>query len=479
MQRERQVFSPLILLLIPLLATVLLNSCAGLRPKQPPLEKTPEESPEAVVPTPAPPVEMEPYESISASMAAGDPEAAVRKFEDAYSENPESTETRLLYSSLLITTGQADKAEETLRELLALEPDNTDALYNLALVKGMQKDREAQQNLLDRVIALDPGYSQAHATLGEMLLEDRKLDQARREFEQSIAGDPDNFVARTGYGHVLMRQEEYEKAEEQLTEAVRLQPDYPFAYVDRSKARAGTGDVNGALEDLTTSIELDPTHYWNYIDRGRLYLHVGDREAAFADFNLAVNLQPDYFLAYVYRAGILEDREEITRAIENYRRVVSLRKDYYPAYEPLALLEYRTEDYLPAAAHFSRHFEQYPDDHGHALMAGISWLFAGETERGINYLKKHLDTMPKETYLYDAARVFIEKNYESYLLTKISQESKVTLKIRALFYLATYYKLHGETSLANKFFLEVKDANIYGLYETRLAEAELADMLDE
>lgn len=479
MQRERRVFSPFKFLLIPLIATLLLSGCAGLRPKQPSLEKPPEESPESVVPSPAPPVEIEPYESISASMAAGDPEAAVQKFEEAYTENPDSTETRLLYSSLLITTGQAAKAEETLRELLAIEPDNTDALYNLALVKGMQNDRESQRKLLNRVIDLDPDHSQAHATLGEMLLEDRKLDQARREFEQSIAGDPDNFVARTGYGHVLMRQEEYEKAEEQLTEAVRLQPDYPFAYVDRSKARAGTGDVNGALEDLTTSIKLDPNHYWNYIDRGRFYLHIGNRDAAFADFNHAVNLQPDYFLAYVYRAGILEDQGEINHAIEDYRRVVSLRKDYYPAYEPLALLEYQTEDYLHAATHFSRHFEQYPEDHGHALMAGISWLFAGKTEQGINYLKKHLDTMPRETYLYDATRVFIEKNYESRLLTKISQESKVTLKIRALFYLATYYKLQGETSLANKFFLEVKDANIYGLYETRLAEAELADMLDE
>lgn len=477
MQRERHFFSPFKLLMIPLALTILFAGCAGLRPKGAPRENIPMES--HAEPIPPPPLEIEAYESISASMAAGDPETAVRKFEKAYTDKPNSLETRLLYSSLLITTGQAEKAEASLNEVLSLDPENTDALYNLALVRGIQQNREAQRELLDRVLALAPEHSQAHATLGEMLIEDRKLDHARREFELSLQNDPDNFVARTGYGHVLMRQKEYKKAEEQLTEALRIQPDYPFAYVDRSKARAGSGDINGALEDLSSSIELDPDHYWNYIDRGRLYLQVGDRVAALADFNRAVELQPDYFLAYVYRAGIAEESGETDLAVQDYRRVISLRKDYFPAYEPLALLEYRTGDYSRAAEHFARHFERYPDDHGHALMAGISWLFAGETEHGLDYLKKHLDAMPRETYLYDAARLFIEKKYESYLLTKISQESKVTLKIRALFYLATFYKLQNETSLANKFFLEVADANIYGLYETKLAEAELAETLKE
>jgi len=87
--------------------------------------------------------------------------------------------------------------------------------------------------------------------------------------------------------------------------------------------------------------------------------------------------------------------------------------------------------------------------------------------------------MPRETHMYDVARVFIDDGYEGYLLTKVTGESKVTIKVRALFYLATYYKLKGEKSLANKFFLEVKDANIYGLFETRLAKEEIAEIMDE
>lgn len=457
----------------PILFCIILISfftgCAGVQPEK---EAPREEEPAAIL-------EVEPYESISASMSAGNPEEAVEKFEEAYSENPESIETQLLYSSLLITTGQVKKAEAAVKRVLEREPDNTDALYNLALINGMKNNREAQKALLEKVVSLDSTNAAAHAALGELLLEDQKLDEAEEQFEKSIQHDEDNFVARTGYGHVLLRKEQYAEAEEQLDEAVRIQPDYPFAYVDRAKARSGTGNINGALEDLSAAIELDPDHYWNYIDRGKLYLHVGNMEAALGDFSRAIEIDPEYFLGYVYTAGILHDQGKKEEAFEGYRKLISLREDYYPAYEPLALIAYSREMYNEAAVYFRKHYERNRKDHGHALMAGISYLFAGEKEKGIEYIKAHMDTMPRETYMYDIARLFTEKRYDNYFTAKIVNEENITIRIRALFYLATYYKLNGEVSLANTYFLEVEDANIYGLYETDLAIEELSDKIVE
>lgn len=443
------------------------TGCAGVQPEK---EAPREEEPAAIL-------EVEPYESISASMSAGNPEEAVEKFEEAYSENPESIETQLLYSSLLITTGQTEKAEAAVNRVLEADPDNTDALYNLALINGMKNNRETQKTLLEKVVSLDSTNAAAHAALGELLLEDQKLDEAENRFKESIQHDEDNFVARTGYGHVLLRKEQYAEAEEQLDEAVRIQPDYPFAYVDRAKARSGTGDINGALEDLTAAIELDPEHYWNYIDRGKLYLHVGNMDDALGDFTRAIDIDPDYFLGYVYKAGILHDQGKKEEAFDNYKRLVNLREDYYPAYEPLALIAYSRETYGEAAVYFRKHYERNRKDHGHALMAGISYLFAGEKKKGTGYIKAHMDTMPRETYMYDIARMFTEKGYDDYFTAKIVNEENITVRIRALFYLATYYKLNGEVSLANTYFLEVKDANIYGLFETDLAIEELSDKI--
>ncbi len=452
----------------------LLSGCAGI-PEAP--EKGPAE-PEAEKEA-APELEIDPYQSISSSMAAGDPQEAINQFEQAYSKDPNSAETQLLYSSLLISVGKAAEAESTLQKLLQSESANADALYNMALAKGMQGKQAEQAKLLKQALEQDPDHAPAHATLGEIYLEKKQLDQAQTQFQKSIQSDPDNFIARTGYGHVLIRKKKYEEAVEQLDKAVELKPNYPFSYIDRAKAKSSSGDINGALADLTEAVKIDPDHYWNYIDRGKLRLYVGNLEGAHADFDRAAQLRPDYFLAYVYRGGANEDLDNPQAALSDYRKVAELRPDYYPIYQPYAILSFFNKNYSEAAHAFTKHYERYKKDHNHAIMAAACHYFAGENEKGASYLKKHMDKLPRDTYMYDVARTFIEKGYESYLLTKLSSESKVTIKTRALFYVALYHELQGNLSLARKYYLEVDEANLYGIIETRLAEHKLKAAFDE
>ncbi len=445
-------------------------------------------------------LEIDPYQAISASMAAGNPQKALDEFEEAYSKDPDSPETQLLYSSLLISAGKAAEAETALEKLLAptksesegpAETPSTaqtaapqaqrqaDILYNLALAKGILGKQAEQASLLKQVLEEDPNHAAAHATLGEIYLQKKELDRAQQQFQKSIEADPDNFIARTGYGHVLIRQKKYEEAVEQLDKAVELKPDYPFSYVDRAKAKSSSGDTNGALADLSEAIKLDPNHYWNYIDRGKLRLYVGNVEGAYQDFDRAVELRPDYFLGYVYRGGANNDLEKPEAALHDYRRVSELRPDYYPVYQPYALLAYEQEQYREAARAFRMHYERYSKDHGHAIMSAVSYYFAGEKTKGDAYLKEHMNDLPRDTYMYDIARTFTEKGYDSYLMTKLNSESKITIKTRALFYAAAYYELQGNLGLARKFYLEVDEANIYGLIETRLAESKLKKAFDE
>jgi len=465
----RRYFRTVLLFFLFVLVVFFQSGCAGIE----------EEKPDIKEKDVSPVLDVEPYESISASMSAGNPEEAVKKFEDAYSENPDSTETRLLYASLLITTGQAEKAETVIVKILEEDPKNPEALYNLSLIKGMRNERPEQKELLQKVIAADSGHAEAYASLGELYLEDEEYDSAEENFQKSIQEDPQNFIGRSGYGHVLLRQKKYAEAEEQFDQAVQIEPEYPYSYIDRARARSGAGDINGAILDLSTAMELDPDYYWNYIDRGKLYLHTGNYEGALEDFNQAVIIDPDYFLGYVYQAGILDDLGKEEPAYNSYRKLITLRDDYYPAYEPLALFSFSNEKYLKAAEYFDRHYQRFSKDYGHALMSGISLLFAGEKEKGAAYLKKYMDIMPRETYMYDIARLFTENGYDNYFISKLVNETNITIKVRALYYLAAYYKLQGQTRLANRYFLEVKDANIYGLYETDLAIEELSDKIEE
>jgi len=143
----------------------------------------------------------------------------------------------------------------------------------------------------------------------------------------------------------------------------------------------------------------------------------------------------------------------------------------------LALIEYIRGNYGFAAEMFKKTRESIPEDPSYILMEGISMYADGDKEGGIAVIRSSMDNMPRDGYFYDIARMYAEPGYDSYLVSKLTRETKLPLKSRVLFYVATYYKLMGNTRLANIYFLEVADANIFGMFETDLAEYELKDKL--
>lgn len=417
--------------------------------------------------------ELPPYESIGFYIHAGDPKKALKAFEKAYSVHPDSTETKNLYSSLLLTVGKIKEAESVILETLKREPENTDALYNLAMLENIKGKTQDETHTLTKILSINPKDTRALSSLGELQLAHKEYKQAEINFTKSLKIKSDDIVAQSGYGNLLLREKKYKKAVSRFNKVIEKNPDYSFAYADRSKAKSGLNDAKGALDDLNKAVELDPEYYWNYIDRGKLLTFLGKKIDAIRDFSKAITINPGYFYAYVYRAGLYKDTGKTSLAMKDYEQVFKLRPDYYFIYEPLAVLEYLKQNYVKAAEFFKKAMEQWPEEPSYFLMTGISLESAGEKKEAENFFRKKIASLPGGSYYYDIARMFIEPGFDNYLIAKLSHEKKVQLKTRILFYIATYYKLHGHIPLAKKYFLEVVDAGIYGIFETDLAENEV------
>ncbi|MCK5201698.1 MAG: tetratricopeptide repeat protein, partial [Spirochaetales bacterium] len=140
-------------------------------------------------------LELPPYESIGFCMSAGDPLGALELFETAYSENPDSAETKILHSSLLLTVGQLDEARSTLNEVLSEDSDNIEALFNMSFLEGMAGNAVAQEEQLNLILEIDSENAEALSYLGEIFLTEKKYDKAEDVFKKSIGIDEDNIVA--------------------------------------------------------------------------------------------------------------------------------------------------------------------------------------------------------------------------------------------------------------------------------------------
>ena len=455
------------------LAVVLLAGCALLRPPPGP---DPEPGVAIVPDPPEPPEPPEPvltvpeaYESISLSVQAGDPVAAIAAYEEAELEDPDDPMTRVLLANLFLIAGETDHAADILASVLDADPQNTEAMYLLSLIRGTAGDTAGQRALLDRVLEIDPDHTRAQAALGELLLQGRSYRAAAETFERVIRDDPDNLVARVGLGNVYLRQRRYPDAEEQLTAAIAIDPDNSFAYSDRARARALQYFLDGADSDLTAAIRLEPDHYWHYIDRGRVRMENRRFAGAAEDFTVALALNDELFLGYALRAGAYDALEMFDEALADYREALSRRSDYAPAFVPYGVLLYMIGEYESAADYLRRAFRREPRRYDLALLSALSLKSAGHDRDAAGLLNGIINDVPRDSLYYEMMRYYVQPANESLVMSRIRESTDRTLRARMYFYLGAQLELLGRVQTAQASFLEAEERLQPGFLEQRLA----------
>jgi tetratricopeptide (TPR) repeat protein len=442
--------------------TLLWSSCAT-APERP---ETPEESfVEGLEDTP--------YEGISFYMSLGDPEAAIEAYEEARIRDPEDPDTLVLLAALQLTAGLVDDAESTLEDTLAEHPDHAVSLYYLALIRGAEDDREAQEDLLQQAVESDPSFASAYAALGELYLTDRRLNEAREAFEEGLDQDPENLVALVGLGNVLIRQEEYEEAEEVLTDAIEEAPEYDFAYVDRSRARVLQREFEEAEADLDEAIRLEPDFSWHYLDRGRVRAERRQYRAALEDFTRAIELNPEIFLTYVYRGRANMALENFEAAFEDYETALAMRPDYRDGFATHGALAFIAQEWEASYQSFQRAFEVEPDQYGYPLLAAVGMWRSDDEAAMRSYLADIAPSLPRDTLYWDMARFLQSPTGDGALLNKINREQDEIIKAQMLFVMGCHYRRIGLHDTAQTLFSEVEQIGRRGLIETRLATEEL------
>lgn len=464
--------------LIGLATVFLLYGCSSFQDSVP--ERGAEEPEAPAEETPALDLTEDAYDRISLAVSLGNPEEAIAAYEEAQLNDPDAPETQVLLANLYLAAGDTAGAQSILDDILDSDPDNGDALFAAALIAGSNGDSDVERDLLERAVEADPGQSDARAALGEIHLENRRYDAAEREFTASLADDPDNIVALVGMGNVKLRTEEPEAADEVLSRVIEIAPDYSFAYADRSRARAMQYELNAAEEDLSTAVDLDPEYPWHRYDRGLVRLERNNFSGAAEDFSAFITEEPEVFLGYVHRARARVGLRDRGAAIDDFETALELRPDYLPGYRPYAMLLFEDERFSEAGDYFRRAWEDVhpndPRDHGMAMLAALSWKFADQPERAQRFLEGAATDLPQDTLYYEMARYFLRtasarRGLDARILGEIEDEPERALRIRMKFYLAGQYEVDDRRSSAVALYREVKEAELGGLPEQRLAEA--------
>jgi tetratricopeptide (TPR) repeat protein len=380
---------------------------------------------------------------------------------------------RMLKASVLCSAGRVAEGRAEAEKILAEDPGNTDALMLLSAIAGAGGKSRDEKAALERVVKADPGNLKALAELGNIALRGSPKTAASY-FDRALAIEPEYLEALIGRAKIHRQNHESKEAEALFNRAVSLYPQEPLPFVERAKLYRGAGYPVYALKDLDTAARLDPDDYWIATDRGTVLVELNRKEEALVEFNRALAIDDKNFLAYVYVAGIKDEWGDMEGAERAYLVLTQLKPDYYFSWEGLGIIRMKREQWAEARDAFLEAYRYAPGEWCYALLASMCWIKAGKPADPRQFLDQVLRNVrqnPGQNSLeYLMVRLYREFAGDNDLILRIDKEKNESLKARMLFYLAAYYDVRGNKTLADKYYLDVKDLDTPRIPEWRINE---------
>jgi tetratricopeptide (TPR) repeat protein len=203
---------------------------------------------------------------------------------------PDSAEPLLAVAVIARNTGDLDGAEAYLRAAVQAEPDNLDALRQLALLLDQRQSYDDLVDVYGQMLALTPddadlyvARAMIHARLGDS---DAALDDLRSA--QQI--DPSRTYAFLNAAAAASGQRDYESATGIASAGLDSDPESISLRLMRGLDWLALGDLDAALEDFDAVLELDDLNVGGYLWRGRTLMRLERYEDALPDLQRAAEL---------------------------------------------------------------------------------------------------------------------------------------------------------------------------------------------
>jgi tetratricopeptide (TPR) repeat protein len=188
--------------------------------------------------------------------------------------------------------GKIDRAIETAKLAIAIEPDHGIAQFNLGNLYAALGKFDLARPRFEATLRIYPNYAEAHSNLGQLLAQQGDIQGGIREFRRAIELNPSLGAPYLNLGIALARQGEIVEAVHALQDATRVAP------------------------------ESAEAHY----TLGSLYASEGQYEKAAEAFNEALRVQGDFAPAHQSLAQLLALQGKKEEAVQHYQEALRLMR---------------------------------------------------------------------------------------------------------------------------------------------------------
>ena len=175
---------------------------------------------------------------------------------------PNNSDALHLLGVITHQSGRHDAAVEFIVRAIALNPEAPEYHNNIGEVYRAQGKQEEAIAHYRKALALRPAYADAHSNLGVAFQSLCKPEEANVHFESAVALNPNSFQLRYNFGRALMEQGMPEKAMQHYRQALALKPGFFPAVNDYAAALLQTGECE-LMAGFIDSLHKLPAHQVN------------------------------------------------------------------------------------------------------------------------------------------------------------------------------------------------------------------------
>jgi tetratricopeptide (TPR) repeat protein len=220
--------------------------------------------------------------------------------------------------------GRLAEAEGCYRQVLAIQPNNADALQLLGGVAYYLGHHDVAAEWIGRAIKQDRTNPTWFSNLGLALERQGKLEEALASHNSALKLKPDHAEALNNRGNVLKSLGRIDEALASYDKALAFHPNYAEARYNRGNALRELGRFDEALACYDKAVALNPKYAMAFNSRGMVLRDLNRFEDALVSYDAALALNPDFVEVHNNRGVILAEVERYDEALSSYDRALSL-----------------------------------------------------------------------------------------------------------------------------------------------------------
>ncbi|MGD9680288.1 MAG: tetratricopeptide repeat protein [Candidatus Obscuribacterales bacterium] len=312
--------------------------------------------------------------------------------------------------------GKAGAAVEYCKRSIALDPGFAWGLRTCGYLelRWLNEPERAEESLL-QALAIEPDQSEVREMLVTSLVGRERFDQAIDVAREGIRVNSRNADSYARLARIYLKQWRYREALVLLEKAIKLDQSRASFYRTVAGIKREQGDLEGAIASQNQAVALSKDKSFELVELAAMNDAAGHPDTAILNLHEAIKINAENNTAHMRLVSLLIKQKNWQDLVDEYRRVLKTRdKDarlHYHLGEALEAMD-RTDDAMEEylkAANLSEH------DPRPLRKLGAIFVSRKEFEKAIKYYTRALNSGPVPAVKDLVALGYCNAQIESYL----------------------------------------------------------------